>query len=115
MAPRDPIKTARNKIIEEMKDTLRAMLPKVLAETGIAAESSLNAIIGGKAAHFIDLHHAVILSPDQYVNLYMKGFKREMSSPGRSPNAHRRNFETLRASKAAQEYFMLFLKRSYLK
>jgi hypothetical protein len=88
MAPRDPIKTARNKKIDEMKDTLRAMLPKVLAETGIAAESSLNAIIGGKEAHYIDLHHAVISSPDQYVNLYMRGFKREMSPPGRFANAH---------------------------
>jgi hypothetical protein len=116
MAPRDPIKTARNKVIAEMKADLRTMLPTVLAETRILKESSLNAIIGGKAAEFIDLHHEVILSPDQYATLYMKGFKAAMSPLGSFfKNAHRQNYETLKQSKAAQEYFMLFLKRSYLK
>jgi len=56
-----------------MTDGLRGMLPAVLSETGIDKESSLNAIIGGKSAHFIDLHHEVILSPDQYATLYMRG------------------------------------------
>jgi hypothetical protein len=116
MAPRDPIKTARNKMIVQMTTDLRAMLPKVLVETQIPKESSINAMIGGKAAEFIDLHHAVILSPDQYATLYMKGFKDAMSPSGAMyKNAHRRNFETFQQSKAAQEYFMLFLKRSYLK
>jgi hypothetical protein len=115
MAARDPIKTERNRLIAKMKEDLRAMLPKVLRETGFASEASLNAIIGGKADEFIDLHHEVILSPDQYITCYMKGFKAAMSPPGRPfPNAHRRNFERLKSSKAAQEYFMLFLKRAYL-
>jgi len=99
-----------------MTDDLRAMLPAVLSETGIDKESSLNAIIGGKSAHFIDLHHEVILSPDQYATLYMRGFREQISPPdARFPNSHRRNFEMMKASKAAQEYFMLFLKRSYLR
>ena len=111
MAARDPTKTARNKVIEQMKSQLREMLPKVLAETGIPGESSLNAIIGGKAAKFIDLHHEVILSPDHYATLYMKGFNAKMSPVGaRFKNSHRGNFEMLQKSKAAQEYFMLFLK-----
>ena len=92
------------------------MLTKVLSETGYASEHTLNAVIGGKAAHFIDLHHEVILSPDQYATLYMKGFKAAMSPAGSHfPNAHRRNYETIKKSAAAQKYFMLFLKRSYLK
>jgi hypothetical protein len=116
MAPRDPTKTARNKIADQMTTTLRKMLPTVLKETGIAKESSLNAIIGGKAAHYIDLHHEVIHSPDAYAALYMRGFKKNMSPPGaKYPNADRRNYETIRESKAAQEYFMLFLKRAYLR
>jgi hypothetical protein len=115
MAPRDPIKTARNKLIAKMKEDLRTMLPGVLKETGFASQASLNAMIGGKADEFIDLHHEVVLSPDQYVTCYMKGFKAAMSPPGDPfPNAHRRNYERLKSSKAAQEYFMLFLKRSYL-
>ena len=44
MAKRDPIKTARNKMITQMTLDFRAILPKVLAETGIASETSLNAI-----------------------------------------------------------------------
>lgn len=115
MAPRDPIKTARNKRIEAMKAELRTMLPQVLAETGFPSEASLNATIGGKADEFIDLHHEVILSPEQYVTCYMKGFKAAMSPPGSFANSHRRNYEHLQKSKTAQRYFMLFLKRSYLK
>ncbi|KAA2235898.1 topoisomerase II [Salinarimonas soli] len=98
-----------------MTADLRKKLPDVLAETGLASESSLNAKIGGKAAEFIDLHHDVILSPDQYVTLYMKGFKNAMSPPeSKFKNTHRENFEIFRLSPAAQEYFILFLKRSYL-
>lgn len=88
MAPHDPVQTARNKIIEKMKDDLRAMLPKVLDETDFESEASLNATIGGKAQAFIDLHHEVILSPDQYATCYMKGFKAAMSHKNaRFPNA----------------------------
>lgn len=112
--PRDPSKTERNRLIKKMTADLRAMLPKVLAETGYPSESSLNATIGGKAANFIDLHHEVILSPDAYATLYMKGFEASMSPPGKFQNQHRTNYERLSASPAAREYFMLFLKRMYL-
>ncbi|MFA9201612.1 MAG: topoisomerase II [Cypionkella sp.] len=115
MAKRDPIKTARNKMIKQMKTELRAMLPQVLKETGYKSESSLNAMIGGKAADFIDLRHEHILSPEAYASLYMKGFKKAMSPPGMFKDFNRRNYETLQASPAAQKYFMLFLKRAYLK
>jgi cellobiose-specific phosphotransferase system component IIB len=116
MAPRDPAKTARNELITKMKKNLHKMLPEVLDETGFASEASLNAVIGGKAAHFIDLHHAVILSPDQYITFYMKGFNAAMSPKNAPyPNTDRQNFERLKGSKAARKYFSLFLKRSYLK
>jgi hypothetical protein len=115
MAKRDPVKTARNKMIEQMKAELRAMLPKVLKETGYVSESSFNAMIGGKAADFIDLHHEHILSPDAYISLYMKGFQKAMSPPGVFKDYNRRNYETLQSSPTAQKYFMLFLTRAYLK
>jgi hypothetical protein len=108
--PRDPVKTERNRMIAAMKIELKAMLPQVLAETGYTSEQSFNAMIGGKAAEFIDLHHEVILSPDAYAALYMRGFKATMSPKGKFQNAHRTNYETLRSSQAAQKYFMLFLK-----
>lgn len=112
----DAATRARNSLIRKMDADLRAMLPQVLAETGIPSEASLNATIGGKAAQFIDLHNEVILSPEQYVQLYMRGFQRAMSPlDSLRPDANRRNFEKFRASKQAQAYFLLFLKRSYLK
>lgn len=115
MAIRDPANTARNEVIEKMKMDLRRMLPKVLQETDFESEASLNATIGSKASVFIDLHHEMILSPEHYVTLYMKGFKQAMTPKhAPRPNSHRRNFERLRVSKAAQEYFLLFLKRAYL-
>jgi len=119
MGPRDPIKTARNRKVAEMKLQLRELLPQVLNETKISSESSLNAIIGGKAAEFIDLHHEVILSSEAYVELYLRGFKKAISeSPhledGSYSSNHQRNFALIRSSKAAQKYFLLFLRRSYL-
>lgn len=111
--PRDPAKTERNRIIRAMSDNLRVMLSKVLKETGWPSEASLNAVIGGKAAEFMDLHHAQMLSAEAYATLYMKGFKEAMKHPGAV--THRENYDRLKGSKAAQEYFMLFLKRSWLK
>jgi len=109
---RDPSKTERNRIIVKMTEDLRAMLPQVLQETGWLSEASLNAVIGGKAAEFMDLHHDQILSAEAYVSLYMKGFKTAMAQWGAS--THRENYDRFRKSKTAQKYFMLFLKRSYL-
>ena len=111
--PRDPSKTERNRIITKMTEELRTMLPQVLKETAWPSEASLNAVIGGKAAEFMDLHHEQILSADAYVTLYMKGFKAAMTQW--SATTHCENYERLKMSKIAQKYFMLFLKRSYLK
>ncbi len=99
-----------------MTEELRTMLPDVLRETKFKNEQSLNATIGGKAAEFIDLHHEVILSPEQYVTLYMRGFKSAISpEEALYPNSHRENFEEFKRSRVAQRYFILFLKRSFLK
>lgn len=112
----DAATRARNTLIKKMDELLREMLPQALCDTGISSEASLNATIGGKAAQFIDLHNQVILSPEHYVMLYLKGFQRAMSPPEAArPDANRRNFEKFKASKTAQAYFLLFLKRSYLK
>ena len=114
MAKRDPNKTARNKRITKMKDQLRALLPKVLKETGLDGEASLNAKIGGKADEFIDLKNEVITSPEHYASLYLDGFRGSLSTTG-----FRTSFDDMynlfNKSKAAQEYMLLFLERSYLK
>lgn len=114
MAKRDPNKTARNKRIAAMKDQLRALLPRVLKETGLDSEASLNAKIGGKADEFIDLKNEVITSPEHYASLYLDGFQGSLSTTG-----FRTSFDDMydlfNASKAGQEYMLLFLERSYLK
>jgi hypothetical protein len=119
---RDPNKTARNKSIKQIKEDLEEMLPKVLSETGIASQQSLNAMIGGKAATFIDLKDEVITSQEQYISLYLQGFEKAMQVDGWtaggasfSSTTLQENYATLKSSPAAQEYFMLFLKRSFLK
>ena len=76
MAKRDPRKTARNKMIEAMQTDLRAILPKVLEETGFDDERTLNATIGHKTNFVIDLKNEVINSPEHYVALWTEGFKR---------------------------------------
>jgi hypothetical protein len=80
MAKRDPHKTARNKMILAMKDQLRTILPDVRKQTGIATEASLNAIIGSKTDEFIDLKNEIINSPEEYVVLWMEGFKNHLST-----------------------------------
>jgi hypothetical protein len=114
MAKRDPLKTARNKMIADMKVQLRALLPKVLAETGLANENSLNATIGHKTDQFIDLKNEVISSPEHYALLWMEGFEEHLGS-----KTFRTTFDDLydliQASPACQEYLELFLRRSYLK
>jgi hypothetical protein len=68
LAKRDPNKTARNKRDAEITDELKALWPTVSSDTGIADQQSFNALIGGKAATFIDLKNAVIKSADEYIS-----------------------------------------------
>lgn len=114
MAKRDPRKTARNKMIAAMKADLRKMLPRVLKETGIADEPSLNATIGHKTDFVIDLKNEVINSPEHYVLLWMEGFKRQLSGWG-GGGAFRDLFDKVKASPALKKYLDTFLRRSYLK
>jgi hypothetical protein len=97
-----------------MKDRLRELLPVVLTETGLANEASLNAKIGSKADEFIDLKNEVITSPEHYASLYLDSFKGSLSTTG-FRTSFDELYDVLNKSPAAQEYFMLFLERSYLK
>lgn len=122
MAKRDPNKTARNKRDAEITGELKALWPTVSADTNIADQQSFNALIGGKAATFIDLKNAVIKSTDEYISLYLAGFKKARdkngwTAGGTSFNADTldKNFATLTKSKAVKKYFLLFLQRSFLR
>jgi hypothetical protein len=115
VAKRDPNKTARNKRIKDMKVQLRDMLPTVLKETGVKDEASLNAKIGGKADEFIDLKSEVIHSPTDYASKYCEGFKGHLHNGSGFKTSYDELYDTLNGSKAAQQYMMVFLERSYLK
>ncbi len=97
-----------------MKMRLRELLPTVLEETKIENEKSLNAKIGSKADEFIDLKNEVVTSPEHYASLYLDSFMASLSTTG-----FRTSFDDMydlfNSSKAAQEYLLLFLERSYLK
>ena len=111
----DPNKAARNRRIAQISTELRRLLPMVLAETDFESEASINATIGSYAKAFIDLHHEVISSAEQYAQRYMAGLQAGMAGGGPNARIYRRNFERFQRSKAAQRYFVLFLHRSYLK
>jgi hypothetical protein len=94
-----------------MKLELRALLPKVLKDTGYKDEASLNATIGSKHDDFFDLKHDVIPSSEQFVTHWLKGFnvRARFRSSCSVMNTH------LKKSIAFKKYLLIFLRRSYLK
>lgn len=113
MAKRDPDKTARNRIIVNIKNELRDILPKVLKVTGAKNEQSLNATIGSKNDEFFDLKNEVIRSHDEFINKWLQGLKAQINKQ-KSP-AHQWIYDSAKQHKAFKRYLLLFLKRSYLK
>lgn len=113
MAKRDPNKTARNRMVESLKVKLRELLPKVLADTGISNEQSLNAIIGSKIDKFFDLKHDVIYSQDEFVSRWLEGLKKSALVDGEA--LHHLIWSQLKKHESYREYVLLFLKRAYLK
>jgi hypothetical protein len=96
-----------NKQIAALKGELRALLPKVLKETGIATEASLNAKIGHKSGDFIDLRNEIINSGEQYVSLWLEGLKGGLSTTGHR-TAYDELYDLIKASAALQEYLTNF-------
>ena|SRR5271156_2297238 len=111
MAKRDPNKSARNRIIEALKTDLRELLPKVLKETGLKLEQSLNAKLGSKNDEFFDLKNDVINSQEEFVSRWLKGLKQ--SALG-NDGANRWIWKNLKRYPYFKKYTILFLKRSYL-
>lgn len=122
MAKRDPNRTARNKRDVEITAELAALWPQVSKDSGYDNQLSFNALIGGKAATFIDLKEMVIKSADEYVSEYLRGFKKAREVNGWtaggttfSSTTLNANFDTLTKTKAIKKYFLLFLQRSFLR
>ena len=112
MARRDPDKTARNRIIQNIKEELRAILPEVLAVTGVKNEQSLNAKIGSKHDDFFDLKNDVIHSHDEFINKWFQGLNEYINNWGSS--AYKWIHVNAKRHDVFKRYLLLFLQRSYL-
>lgn len=103
MAKRDPNKTARNRRDKEITSELAKLWPQVSIDSGYDNQLSFNALIGGKAATFIDLKEKVMKSADEYISEYLSGFKKAREHDGWtaggtpfSATTLKSNFDTLR-------------------
>lgn len=117
MAKRDPEKTARNRIIEELTEQLEDLLPDVLSKTGFESQQSLNAKIGSKFDKYIDIKNEVINSPEHFISLWLQGYTEDLNSRGKSmklSNAYK-TYILLRRHEVFKNYLFIFLKRVYLR
>lgn len=112
MAKRDPNKSARNRIIKNLKEQLRDLLPTVLQETGVHSEAGLNAILGSKNDEFFDLRNDVIHSQDQFVVKWLTELKK--AALAQSGGSVVWIWKSLKQCPAFKSYTLLFLERSYL-
>jgi hypothetical protein len=115
MAKRDVETTARNKVIEKMTVQLKAMEAEVLRKTGFSSVASMHGKIGGKFAEFIDIKDQVIHSSQQFISLYLEGFKIRLKSLEGYDNPYTETFKLLRQHIVFKEYLFLFLERTYLR
>jgi hypothetical protein len=114
MATRDPEKTARNRIDQQMTEELRQMLPAVLAATGFDSEHSLHGKIGGKFADYIDIKNEVIFSQELFISLWLQGYQERLEAGSGYGNAYE-TYDLLCKHTIFKEYLFLFLKRTYLR
>lgn len=115
MAKRDPEKTARNKIINDLSFQLKALLPTVLKDTKIVDEYSLHGKFGGKYANYIDVKNTIIYSPEHFISLYFEGFESYLDTQASPNSKHFENYELFRKHSVLREYLYIFFKRTYLR
>lgn len=113
MAKRDPEKTARNRIIKELSEQLKKMLPSVLKATEANDELSLHAYFATRKAKYIDLKNEVIPSAEHYISLFIRGLKEDLTSGEKT--AYTRFYENLKKSKISKKYLAIFLERTFLR
>lgn len=124
MAKRDPNKTARNRMVQELKDKRRDLQPGVFRElkdvedSKYCNEASLNAFIGSKADEYLNLHDAVIHTPTEYVSKWLRGLKMAAATSkmtGTDPR-HTRMHQLITGNYPEfKKYVSLFLQSSFLK
>src|SRR5258708_8582897 len=118
MAKRDSLLTLRKKEIDRLTEEIDSLTDEVLELTGFRTVHSLNATYGGKHAEYIDIKHAVIDTPEQFVTLYLQGFLRTLEELGpyaRSGNRYFDAYHQVKEHRKVREWLVLFLKRTFLR
>lgn len=95
---------------------LNKILPEVMEITGYE-RLSLNAKIGGKNAEFMDINNEVILSPDHFVALWMKGLIRYLDDLGqyRERSNIYELLQYIQKHQVVRDYAFTFLERTYMR
>ncbi|WP_420575677.1 hypothetical protein [Ekhidna sp.] len=109
---------ARAELDSQLTSQLNKLLPTVLSKTGFSSIHSLNAKIGGKHRHYLDIRNAVVYSPDHFASLWLDGFKTivdEHKANSQFTRSEYLTYQLLKAHKEFQEYLFLFLKRTYIR
>jgi len=109
MAMRDPNKTAKNKMIDNMTEQLRILLPRVLAETGLHSVGSLHGKYGGKFVEYMNTRTDVIRSPEEFISKYLHGLQQRAHLSASAKG----NLDLLRQSAGLRQYLYIFLARTY--
>jgi len=117
MTKRDPVKAALNKKIKEMTEELRAIEPQVMTLLNEPTQTSLTGRVGGKNAEFIDIKNEVILSPEAYASLWIRGFLTalELRRPLFPGDAYRDLLVAMQNHDVVRSYVITFLKRTYFR
>lgn len=109
MGTRDPNQTARNKIIDNMTQELKSLLPSVLSETGIESQGSLHGIYGGKFDSYMNTRTDIVNSPEEFTTLFLKGLIKKSEN---NDSAHN-HLDRLKKSPSLKKYLTIFLARVY--
>lgn len=124
MAKRDPNKTARNRMIQGIKDKRRAIQAAVFNDLKYfeggkyCNEQSLNAFIGSKSDEYLHLHDDVISTPMEYVSRWLSGLKKatvQSKITGADPRHVRMHGLIHGNYPNFKKYLSLFLESSFLK
>jgi len=124
MTKRDPNKTARNRMIQSIKDQRRALQPSVFSELSkfesgkYCNENSLNAFIGSKSDDYINLKDEVIKTPMEFKSKWLGGLKKafSMSKISGADPRHSRIYQLITGTYPNfKKYLSLFLEGSFLK
>lgn len=117
MAKIDPEITARNKVIKQLSEEIKQLLPEVLKKTKFDNVHSLNGKIGGKFDKLIDIKNVVVTSSDHFISLWLQGYKNDLIKRGEyveTSNSYE-TYKLLQKHSVFKDYLFLFLKRVYLR